>query len=81
MESFPWRFVIPAYVRVSIWLTNYKSMTMSTTVSELVALVNKLSYEDRQRFIQIVRKLNDASDLSPIKKNRAETDKEELFND
>jgi len=54
---------------------------MSTTVSELVALVNKLSYEDRQRFIQIVRKLNDASDLSPIKKNRAETDKEELFND
>jgi SpoVK/Ycf46/Vps4 family AAA+-type ATPase len=54
---------------------------MSTTVSELVALVNKLSYEDRQRFIQIVRKLNDASDLSPIKRNRSETDKEELFND
>jgi hypothetical protein len=41
-------------------------MTMSTTVSELVALVNKLSYKDRQRFIQIVRKLNDASELSSI---------------
>jgi len=54
---------------------------MSTTVSELVALVNKLSFEERQRFAKIVRELNDASDLAPIKRNRAETDKEELLND
>jgi hypothetical protein len=39
-------------------------MTMSLTVSQLVALVNKLTHEDKQRFIQIVRKLNDASGLS-----------------
>ena len=37
---------------------------MSLTVSQLVALVNKLTHEDKQRFIQIVRKLNDASGLS-----------------
>ena len=54
---------------------------MNLTVSELVALVNKLSFEERQRFAKIVRELNDASDLSPIKRNRAETDKEELLND
>ena len=53
---------------------------MSLTVNELVALVNKLSYEDRQRFTKIVRELNDASDLSPIR-NKLEKDKEELLND
>ena len=53
---------------------------MSTTVSQLVSLVNKLTFEERQRFIKIVRQLNDASDLSPIRK-KLENDKEERLND
>jgi hypothetical protein len=54
---------------------------MTKTVNELVALVNKLSHEEKQRFIQIVRQLNDASALSPLYKKRIESDKEELLND
>ena len=51
------------------------------TVNELMALVNQLSHEERQRFIQIVRRLNDESELSPLYKKRIEFDKEELLND
>ena len=54
---------------------------MTKTVNELVALVNKLSHEEKQRFIKIVRQLNDASALSPVYKKRIESDKEELLND
>ena len=69
-----------ASVRVSIWLINYKGMTMSLTVSQLLAEVQKLNYEERRRFVQLVRQLHDASDLSPYR-NRLETDKEDLLND
>ena len=69
-----------ASVRVSIWLINYKGMTMSLTVSQLLAEVQKLNYEERRRFVQLVRQIHDASDLSPYR-NRLETDKEDLLND
>ena len=53
---------------------------MSLTVSQLLAEVQKLAYEDRKRFVQLVRQLHDASDLSPFR-NKLERDKEELLND
>lgn len=53
---------------------------MSLTVSQLLAEVQKLNYEERRRFVQLVRQIHDASDLSPYR-NKAEKDKEELLND
>lgn len=80
MGFFPWRSVLPACVLVSIWLTNYKVLKMSMTVNQLLAEVQRLPYEERRRFVQLVRQLHDASDLSPIR-NKLENDKEELLND
>lgn len=53
---------------------------MSLTVNQLLAAVQQLNYEERRRFVQLVRQLHDASDLSPYR-NRLENDKEELLND
>jgi ribosomal 50S subunit-associated protein YjgA (DUF615 family) len=53
---------------------------MSMTVNQLLAEVQRLPYEERRRFVQLVRQLHDASDLSPIR-NKLENDKEELLND
>lgn len=53
---------------------------MSLTVNQILAAVQQLNYEERRRFVQLVRQLHDASDLSPYK-NKLEKDKEELLND
>lgn len=47
---------------------------MSLTVSQLMAEVQRLSHEDRRRFLQLIRQ------LYPIG-NVLEKDKEELLND
>ena len=80
MGFFPWRSALPACVLASIWLTNYRVQKMSMTVNQLLAEVQRLPYEERRRFVQLVRQLHDASDLSPIR-NKLENDKEELLND
>jgi hypothetical protein len=45
---------------------------MSLTVSQLMAEVQRLSHEDRRRFIQLINQMY---------RNVAERDKEELLND
>jgi len=47
---------------------------MSLTVNQILAEVQRLSHEDRRRFVQLIRQ------LYPIG-NVLENDKKELFND
>jgi hypothetical protein len=49
-------------------------MTMSLTVNQLLAEVQSLNYEERRRFVQLIRQ------LYPLG-NVVEKDKEELLND
>ena len=90
MGFFPWRSVLLACVLVSIWLTNYKVLKMSMTANELHKKLMDMTFEERETFFAIIKKINDARDLEskPITaKNRAmsalleKREREEKLND
>jgi len=87
---FPWRSARLACVLVSIWLTNYKVLKMSMTANELHKKLMDMTFEERENFFAIIKKINDARDLAskPITaKNRAmsalleKQEREEKLND